>query len=266
MLSSFFGVARQSFLVMLTNRLRFYTGVVTYLIYVIVYAAIWKAVYQSPRSQASLTEFPTYQALFSYVAIGWLARSFLFNNIDRDLADLIASGEVISRCMRPVSLHLQMIATAVGESLFRLVCFSPIIGFCLYAFFGVSPPANGMAVLGFVASLTLAVFIFAETNYLVGLIAFRTESVQGIIRAKMFLVEILSGLLVPLSYFPGWLRSIAVWTPFPTMTSIPNRIYIGHVKGLEILEVLVVPFAWCVVLAIISATSTKVLTKHLNVA
>ncbi len=263
---AFVAIARQSFLVMLTNRLRFYTGVVTYLVYVAVYAAIWKAVYSTTGSRASLSEFVDYQSLFTYIAIGWLTRSFLFNNIDRDMADMIASGDVIARCIRPISLHAQMIGNAIGECFFRLVCFSPILGFVLFALFGVSPPKDGFAFWIFVPSVACAAVVFAEVNYLVGLIAFKTEAVQGVIRAKIFLIEILSGLLVPFSYLPEWLQRVASLTPFPTLTSTPTRIYVGQLRGLEAIEAVAVSALWCLVLVAVSRFLTKRLSHQLATA
>ena len=133
---------RVSFLSMLAYRLRFYTGVLTYLIYVAVYTSIWAAVYQNPSSRAALPEFGDFETLFSYFAIGWLARSFCFNTIDRDLASLVETGHIAARVARPVSLHVQMISAALGQTLFRLVLFSPLIFCALVLFFdlkGVQP-------------------------------------------------------------------------------------------------------------------------------
>jgi ABC-2 type transport system permease protein len=256
--SVFVAIARQSFLVMLNNRLRFYTGVLTYLVYIVVYASIWRAVYAIPRGEAALADFRDYTELFTYIAVGWLARSFLFNNLDRDLSDLILSGDVTARCMRPVGLHLQMVAAAFGECLFRAICFTPLIALVLVIFYDIAPPKDVLAASLFAISLLLGVFVLAETNYLVGLIAFRTESIQGIIRAKQFLLEMLSGLLVPFSYFPDWVKAIAHCTPFPALTAIPNRIYIGKVEGLDALPLLGFSLAWCIGLA----TAAQFLTRR----
>lgn len=258
-------IARQSFLVMLTNRLRFYTGIITYVTYVAVYAAIWKAVFSSPQSAGRFAEFDGYHAVLTYIAIGWLARSFLFNNLDRDLSELISSGQVLTRCMRPISLHSQMIASALGECLFRALCFAPWIAIVLFTFFGVQGPDGPLALIGFAVACAMAALIFAEINYLVGLVAFRTESVQGVMRAKIFLVEILSGLLIPFSYFPDWLRTAANWTPFPTLTSTPSRIYGGQIAGFAILESLALSLFWCVVLVAFSHWLTKRATRQVDV-
>lgn len=263
--SMFAAFARVAFLSMLTYRLRFYTGIVTYLIYVVVYTSIWKAVHANPESSAALREFGSFRTLFTYFAIGWLARSFCFNNIDRDLAEMVETGQVAGRIARPVSLHFQLVSSALGEALFRLVCFSPLIAAALFLCFDMEPPASAGALGCFALALLFAVLILAEVNFLVGLLSFWTQSIQGIMRAKQFLIELLSGLLIPLSYFPAAVQRVAQWTPFPTLTSTPNRLYLGLLGGREAAIALLTSFAWWVALAGAARLLGRAATKSLTI-
>ena len=256
---------RVSFLSMLAYRLRFYTGVLTYLIYVAVYTSIWAAVYQNPSSRAALPEFGDFETLFSYFAIGWLARSFCFNTVDRDLASLVETGHIAARVARPVSLHVQMISAALGQTLFRLVLFSPLIFCALVLFFDLKGPASPAALGMFLTSLLLGIFILAEINFLVGLIAFRTKSILGIVRAKHYMLDLLSGLLIPLSYFPDGLRQIALLTPFPALTSTPNRLYLGLATGEEALQALGISLAWAVALVVGGMIAGRLASKSLTI-
>lgn len=256
---------RVSFLSMLAYRLRFYTGIVTYLIYVTVYTAIWRAVYVQPQSHGALAEFGDFQTLFTYFAIGWLARSFAFNNVDRDVADLVETGQIAARVSRPVSLHVQMIFASFGQTLFRLVCFSPLIGIALVLMFDLKAPASLTAFLLFVIALALSVVILVEVNFLIGLLAFRTQSVMGIVRAKQYLLDLLSGLLIPLSYFPPTLRKVAMCTPFPTLTSIPNRLYLGLSAGSDAARALALSAAWAIGLVIAAHLCGRAAGRSLSV-
>lgn len=256
---------RISFLSMLAYRLRFYTGIVTYLIYVAIYTSIWSAIYSDPNSRGALAQFGSYDMLFTYFAIGWLARSFCYNNVDRDLAELVQSGHIASRVARPVSLHMQMLAAALGQTLFRLLFFSPLIGVALVLIYDLLPPASVESFLLFLLSLLLGIVILAELNFLVGLISFRTKSIQGIAHAKQTLLELLSGLLVPLSYFPEWIRIVALWTPFPSLTSTPNRLYLGLSTGAEAYQALGLSLAWCVGLFVAAHFVGRAATRSLTV-
>jgi len=256
---------RVSFLSMLAYRLRFYTGIVTYLIYVTIYTSIWSAVYHDPASSGALSEFNSYETLFTYFAIGWLARSFTFNNIDRDMADLVETGHIASRVARPVSLHTQMVSAAMGQMLFRLTCFSPLIAIALVLIWGLQPPASAAAGALFVVSLALGIVILAQVNFLVGLLAFKTKSIQGIAHAKQTMIEILSGLLVPLSYFPPVIETIARATPFPALTSTPNRLYLGMLQGPDAWRALAISFAWCIGLTVAAHFAGRAVSRSLTV-
>lgn len=256
---------RISFLSMLAYRLRFYTGIVTYLIYIAIYTSIWQAVHANPSSRDGLQEFGDFQTLFTYIAIGWLARSFAFNNIDRDLSDLVESGHIAARVARPVSLHAQLVFASLGQTLFRMTCFSPLVLLAMIALFDLRPPASITAFLLFALSIGFAIVILAEVNFLIGLLAFRTKSVLGIIRAKQYLLELLSGLLIPLSYFPDWLRWIAKATPFPTLTSIPNRLYLGITTGSEAAFALGQSAVWTLVLIVAAHAAGNAASKSLTI-
>ena len=58
------------------------------------------------------------------------------------------------------------------------------------------------------------------------------------------IMNLLTGLLVPVSWFPGWLRTLADATPFPSMFQTP----IDVVMGLAGLEAIGVQAVWLVAL------------------
>src|SRR5258707_5880717 len=79
--------SRIGFVNILAFRLRYYTGIVTYLINVTVYYFIWSAVY-GPRSGsaqgATLAGYSLPQML-TYVSVGWIIRSFYCDTIDQGI-------------------------------------------------------------------------------------------------------------------------------------------------------------------------------------
>src|SRR5262245_16307877 len=96
--------ARISFIKVLSYRMRYVTGIVSYLVYVSANTYIWNAVFSDPSAQASLAGFDR-DSMLTYVAIGWIARSFYFNNIDREMAEEVAQGRIAMALLRPFSLQ-----------------------------------------------------------------------------------------------------------------------------------------------------------------
>src|SRR5580704_8406234 len=112
----YWAFARVGFINTLAYRLRYYTGIVTYFIYVSVYYFIWKAIYQHSTSIGGF-DFPH---LLTYIGVGWIIRSFYFNNIDQDLAYQVIEGRLAMDLIKPVDIQFMYIARAAGEAVFRL--------------------------------------------------------------------------------------------------------------------------------------------------
>jgi len=60
--------------------------------------------------------------------------------------------------------------------------------------------------------------------------------------------NLFSGALVPLSFFPGWLKSVALLLPFQGIVHTPASIYLGRIGGMELVHYLGVQLFWVAVL------------------
>jgi ABC-2 type transport system permease protein len=112
----YWAFARVGFINTLAYRLRYYTGIVTYFIYVSVYYFIWKAIYAHSTS----IEGFDFTHLLTYIGVGWIIRSFYFNNIDQDIAYQVIEGRLAMDLIKPVNIQMMYVARAAGESVFRL--------------------------------------------------------------------------------------------------------------------------------------------------
>src|SRR5678815_4922558 len=98
------------------------------------------------------------------------------------------------------------------------------------------------------SSAVLSFFLVAGLNFLVGLIAIRSKSILGILRAKYLVLELLSGLLIPTTLFPEPLRTILLYSPFPHINFTPATLYLGKATGLEALRLLALQAGWTAIL------------------
>jgi len=235
---------RIGFLNMLAYRARYYVGVLTYLFNVAVYYFIWRAVFQHSPTVVELT----LTEMMTYVAVGWTIRSFYFNEIDRDIAAQVQEGRLAMNLIRPVDFQTVMVFDAAGQSAFRAVLFTLPIAVVVSLLFPVLPPASVAAGALFLLSAVLSFFLVAAINFLVGLIAIRTKSILGILRAKYLVLELLSGLLIPTTLFPQPFRSMLLASPFPHINFTPAALYLGKATGGEAARLLLLQAGWTVVL------------------
>jgi ABC-type uncharacterized transport system permease subunit len=54
--------------------------------------------------------------------------------------------------------------------------------------------------------------------------------------------------LVPFSFFPAWVQTLAAWLPFQGVSYVPVTIYLGQRTGADLASALLVQAAWALAL------------------
>jgi ABC-2 type transport system permease protein len=253
--------ARIGFLNMLAFRLRYYTGVITYFINVTVYYYIWRAIFQIDLHFAGFT-FPE---ITTYVAVGWIIRSMYFNNIDTEMAEDILDGKITMAMIKPVNVQLSYVARSAGESVFRLCLLSAPTSVVLALIFPVRPPADLAHFAVFLVSLAGSVLLVAALNFIVGTCAVRLTSILGLLRAKFWAQDLLSGVLVPITLFPSPLREVSRLLPFEHIGFTPLMIYLGKISWQETAAALAVEAFWIVGLLCFGAWFWQAMSRRITV-
>jgi ABC-2 type transport system permease protein len=231
---------RVGFVNTLAYRLRYYTGIVTYFIYVSIYYFIWKAIYE----HSARIEGFDFKQLLTYVAVGWIIRSFYYNNIDQEIAIQVMEGKLAMDLIKPVNTQFMYVAQALGESVFRLAMLTLPTAVILALVFPVRLPTSALNFAAFLLSVFMSFFIVAGINFCVGTFAIRLKSILGLLRAKYFLLELFSGLLIPISFFPEVFQKALAFMPFQYISYVPVLIYLGKLQGLGVVKALGIQLFW----------------------
>jgi ABC-2 type transport system permease protein len=240
----YFEFARAAFLKMLAYRLRYFTGIITYFVNVSVYYFIWRAIYSASKVVAGY-DLPQ---ILTYVAVGWIIRSFYFNNIDRDMATEVLEGRIALNLIKPVNAQLMYLSQSAGECFFRALMFTLPIAIAIAWIYPVRPPASIEAAAMFVPSCVLSLLIFSLINFIIGTLALQIVSIVGVIRAKYFIVEFTSGLLIPMTFFPEKLQRVLSFLPFQHISYTPLQIYLGKESGWHAWQAVALQALWVAVL------------------
>ncbi|GGD87832.1 ABC transporter permease [Paenibacillus nasutitermitis] len=244
MTSAYLDLIRIRFLMMLAYRVNYYSGIVIYAINIGAYYFLWEAIF---GDQEVLGGF-TLGQMTTYVAVSWMARAFYFNNLDNEIANEIRDGSVAIQFIRPYNYLIVKLMQGFGEGIFRLLLFMvPGLMIACFLFPVQLPKDPGVWAIYFVM-LVLSFLINTQINMLTGLFAFFVENNQGMLRMKRVLVDLFSGVIVPISFFPGWLAVTMKWLPFQAITYLPSSVFTGRVAGTEIIRVLGVQLIWFLVL------------------
>ncbi|WP_174732532.1 ABC transporter permease [Mesobacillus harenae] len=235
---------RIRFLMMLAYRTNYYTGILIYSINIGAYYFLWNAIYGDKQEIEGLSVLQ----MTTYVAVAWMARAFYFNNIDREMADEIKEGKVAVELIRPYSYLGMKTMQGLGEGLFRLLFFSVPGMVIVWLIFPIAFSAEPAVWLLFLVSITLSFFINTQINLLTGITTFFLFNNTGLIRAKRVVIDLFSGLLLPISFFPVWAQSIMGYLPFQGISYIPSMIFTNGFTRVEAIEALLFQAVWVLIL------------------
>jgi len=233
----------------LAYRFEFFSAIFGTLLTTVLLYFLWSAIYESAVSM----EMP-YQQLITYVVLG---QAFSFGRPGQRRAIVrissnIRTGNVALDLVRPTDYQLLHFSDTLAVYLIETLLVSlPSYALALLVFH-IDAPASWEAAAGFVASLAGAFLLVFSLDFFIGLLAFWTVSVWGLTYAKMAVVDILAGTIVPLSLFPGWLERVAMALPFRGIAYIPLSIYTGAINGAAIWTNILVQLGWGVALILLT--------------
>ncbi|HUO35906.1 MAG TPA: ABC-2 family transporter protein [Candidatus Acidoferrum sp.] len=239
--------SRVGFVNILAFRLRYFTGIITYFLNVTVYYFIWSAIF---RSTTSIGGYNLAQIL-TYVSVGWIIRSFYWNTIDQEMAYEVIEGKIAMDLIKPVSVQWMWISRAMGESAFRLALLTLPTAVAVALVFPVQAPSSWANFWLFVLAVLGSFFLMGAINFMIGTCAIPLKSILALIRAKYWLIELLSGLLVPMTFFPAKVQVVLAWFPFEHIAYTPLQIYLGKFDRHH--EVMALGIEWFWVFALMFA-------------
>lgn len=237
---------RIRFLMMLAYRTNYYTGILIYSINIGAYYFLWSAIYGGKESIQGLG----ITQMVTYIAVAWMARAFYFNNIDREIAMEIKEGKVAIEMIRPYNYLTMKTMQGLGEGIFRLTCFS-LPGMVIVSLIFPLDFSNNIATWGYFAiSILFSFIINTQINLLTGVLTFFFFNNEGLIRAKRVVIDLFSGLILPISFYPNWAQDIMAFFPFQAISYIPSMIFTEGFTGSAISEAILFQIVWAIILII----------------
>jgi ABC-2 type transport system permease protein len=237
---------RIRFLTMLAYRLNFFSGILTYILYTGGYYFLWHAVY----GERSSLEGMSAQQMTTYLAVAWMTRSFYYNNLDQEIAEEIKSGAVAIQLIRPYQYLLGKLTGAFGEGIFRLTFWMLPGMAAATVLFDIRWPENPSTLGLWALATLLAFFINGLLNLVFGLITFFLHNAQGLRWAKRLATDLLSGLFIPLHFYPPWAAAVIRLLPFQAIAYLPTMIFTGNLQGQAAWEAIGLQVGWILVLSV----------------
>ena len=183
----------------------------------------------------------------AYLLITFVSGALVGTFVDFSMADRIKSGMVALDLVKPVNYQRARFFETLGGLRIEFAVVAVLVAATVL--FGGLPalPAHPQMTL-FTVSILVMVPLKFSIIYLSTLACFWTENFVGVLWIRQAMTSLLSGALVPLAYFPGWLATAAQWSPFAGLTSTPALLFAGQVSGWRAVLMVVAQITWLVVL------------------
>lgn len=199
-------------------------GLITQLAFGFVFVMVFEAFFRSSSASQpmSLPEVTT------YIWLGQAFFAFLPWNVDRELQTLVRSGGVSYELLRPLDLYTAWFSRAVAlraaPTLLRSVPFLVIAGL----FLGLEAPGSPAAGVAFAITMFGALLLSCAITNILNISIMWTISGEGVTGFAPAIVMMLSGMIVPIPFFPEWAQSVIRILPFSGLVDTPYRLYLGH--------------------------------------
>jgi ABC-2 type transport system permease protein len=218
-------------------------GVFTNTIFGFLQAYILLAVYRHRTDVGGFSSADT----VTYV---WLAQSMIMTVYIfgwQELALRIRDGSIVTDLARPLDPQRYWLAYDLGRAPYHLL-FRGVLPFVLGAFVFELHYPSPLDALMFLVSLTLAVVVSFGVRFLYNVAAFWLLDFRGVMTLTVTVVLFFSGMVLPLRFFPQWLRELSYALPFASILQTPVDVWLGKRTGLALVGFVALQAAWAIAL------------------
>ncbi len=240
-------IAAKSFQKNLAYRAANLAGIITNTFFGAIYVFIYMALFQGHGEVGGLNVRDT--VTYAILTQSLLMTMSAFGN--KELSEAIIKGHIVTDLARPVDFYLYWAAIDLGRAVYYSVFRGAptfLVGLLL---FHVRLPADAGAWLLFFATLCTGVLVSFAFRFITNSLAFWTSDARGMIYLANTVIMFFSGFLVPLNFFPPWLRRFSELLPFQGLAHVPVHVYLGKLSGAALVLELAQQMVWLVVLVMI---------------
>lgn len=223
---------------------------------------LWKAIYKSAES--SIINGFNFSEMIIYVMISYLTSLIINTDISYDIMSEVKDGSIAINLIRPISYEKRMLAQGLGAILYNFVVIFILgaIGVTIYLY------QAGMSltfsrVISYFLSVGLSILLNFYYSYIFGLLSFKLTNLWGLSQIMGAIIQLLSGALIPIVFFPEWAQGLFQFLPFSSMIYTPTMIYLGKLNASQTMSSLMIQVIWVLILAMMGKGLWKKMIKEL---
>jgi ABC-2 type transport system permease protein len=195
----------------------------------------------------------------------WLAQALIMTVYAfgwTELALRVRDGSIATDLSRPLDPQRYWLAFDLGRAPFHLI-FRGLLPFLVGAMVFRLHYPEPLDLLAFFVSIVLAVVVSFGFRFLYNSAAFWLTDIRGVVTLSLTVSLFFSGMVLPLGFFPAWLRTIAHALPFASIVQTPIDIWLGKHHGGALAGILALQAVWAIVLLGLGRVTLRLGAKKL---
>lgn len=225
---------------------------------------LWQAIFASSPDRV-LHGF-TQGEMVLYVLVSFLTALITSVDITYDISREVKDGTIAINLIRPVSYEMRMLFQALGNVLYNfVVIFAGALAAVSWLFYKSTGGFHGGTLFFYFVSILLGIFINFYFSYAFGLLSFKITNMWGMSQIMQAIVQLFSGALIPLAFFPPIFQRLIAFLPFSSLIYTPTMIYLEKLTGEAMVRAMLLQVLWLFILMGVSRLLWKALVKNLTI-
>jgi len=187
---------------------------------------LWSAIYASRETVGGLS----FNAMLSYYIVSSFLTSLdMSNQISGELSYIIRDGQFSKHMVTPMNPQGFFGMMVAGESAFHLFFSFAAVVVCTLLFqINLSITANPWQIVYVIVMILTGLLCMISFNYLLGILAFKFQNVDGFLHVKGNLISLATGIYIPLTLLPENMAKVMRFLPFYYVTYQPSMILVSQ--------------------------------------
>lgn len=234
-------IIKFSFGTQLTYPLDIVADIIRYVLKIVLLLVFWSIVAISTSTKININELLAYFLMSTAISDISMADT---GSLGRRIRRAVSQGSINQQLIRPVGIISYFYASTLGLILLKIILASISIFISLM----INPPKSFLGIILFIIFFIYALSIAFSYNIFEGALALNFTEVNGMKNAMRHITRILSGQLVPLSFFPEAIKNILLLTPIPLMVFMPINVLSYTTLNNQIIFELIAGLIWSILL------------------
>ncbi|MDQ2866305.1 MAG: ABC-2 family transporter protein [Candidatus Eremiobacteraeota bacterium] len=249
--------AKKAFAREATYRLEVLTEIGSLVLRVYLLRSLWTALYAQNAAPINLP----LHGMLTYATVALLMSLILEVDGTRLIREKLREGTIATDLMKPISVPLYFFSDGVGQTMLHALLVIPSLFFALFLVrIDVPDPATLAA---FAWSFMLGYGINFFLNFLMNSIAFWTLETFALQLIVRWVSDLLSGQIIPLTFFPGIFGKLIFALPFAAIYSTPLLIYVGVIPPSQWLASFGIQLFWLAAFSALSAVVWQAASRRI---